>query len=809
MEQNIAAEILGKHQDGVLWKGNYLWSKAKDPDAKAKALEDITAMLLRIANEPKRNAYVTLLSKDIKTKTQVEKEKAKNLQKQIDKAEKDKEKLLAKEKRNDAEELQVSDLMNQLKQWKKELAAIDDDPVEIKESELKGLVKAAVTKKKADLEAARTRAELEKTVRNAADAGLPEDFEGDKEDIYNALQYGVYVHKGVYYSRGQKGDYEISNFTMSILYHVQTGDEHAYRMVALKNRYGFECTIQMNTDDFVSLGSFKKVIARRGDYVFKGTESDLSRLQELLQKTEVATKFIDTMGWHRRGSFWAWGNGLSPANPEHERFYPTDIHGMVEYNKKKYLIPACADLYSEKDDEFIMEKQFIYTPAPSKEVNWKWWSQRMIDVYNTRAISGILHYICTIHRDCIYRSLRKFPILNLFGPKGTGKSEMAISLMYLFGCDSQAINLEGESTPKSYMRKIAQKTNAYVWMDEYKNNQAKHIGSLKGIYDGTGYDRAKMTNDNQTKQTPVRASVILSGQEMPTAEPALFSRVIMESFDGKERNPEAFQELKRTEQFGLGFLTAEMIQYRGIIDQQFAETQPVVMKELAKEIANNEVMDRMVLNISVLLSTMHLLRERVWLPFTYAEAKSHLISNVLNQHHIMQGSDNVARWWQIVEQLHVQKIIFDGRDFELQDGYLFIKIQNVHPMYTKEMIAQRDANVLAKSTLEYYLKLDKATYVDKKKKRFGDGSNADCMQFVYNRLGIDLIRIPGDNYGMTEEDRAYRYKQKYREMGLDEEGTPLPGHTLKEDKQEPEIATVEQSKFMFGDDNDPINKDTY
>jgi len=181
---------------------------------------------------------------------------------------------------------------------------------------------------------------------------------------------------------------------------------------------------------------------------------------------------------------------------------------------------------------------------------------------------------------------------------------------------------------------------------------------------------------------------------------------------------------------------------------------------------------------------------------------------VINQHHIMQGSDNVARWWQIVEQLHVQKIIFDGRDFELQDGYLYIKIQNVHPLYTKEMIAQRDANELAKSTQEYYLKLDKATYVDKKKKRFSDGSNADCMQFVYNRLSIDLIRIPGDNYGMTEDDRAYRYKQKYREMGLDENGMPLPGYTVKSDVPEKEI-TVEQSSFSFGDDNDPLTKNTY
>jgi hypothetical protein len=224
---------------------------------------------------------------------------------------------------------------------------------------------------------------------------------------------------------------------------------------------------------------------------------------------------------------------------------------------------------------------------------------------------------------------------------------------------------------------------------------------------------------------------------------------------------------------------------------------------------------------------MHLLRDRVWLPFTYAEAKAHLIGNVMNQHYIMQGTDNVARWWGIVEQLHVQRLILDGRDFELQDSYLYIKIQNVHPLYTKEMIAQRDANVLAKSTLEYYLKLDKSIYVDKKKKRFPDGSNADCMQFVYNRLGIDLIRIFAENEHLTAEQRAIRYEMKYREMGMDVNGNALPvppdtsaasfgrnGTNGQSPPHTPALVSAPtnhthatQTGFAFGDDDDPLSKD--
>lgn len=764
-------DIFAQKEDAVLWKAKYLWQTATDPHAQAAAVEQIVTTLQNISDEIKRSAYISLIAKATKEAATAQRTVEQELRKKILKAEKEIDKLLLTPERTDKQDERIEALKLELEGWQKELAN-RQEPAEIKETELRKEVKAAISKKMSELQALKTKAQIDKVVRSAADAGLPEDFEGTSEEIYNALTFGVYEHKGVYYTRGgQKGDYEISNFTMAILYHVQTNDETAYRTISLRNRYGVEKTINMNTDDFVSLGGFKKVIARYGDFIFKGTESDLARLQEMLQKKEVATKYIDNMGWNARGRFYAWGNGLTPIKEDLDNFYPTDLHGMVTMAGVRYLIPACSQMYAEKDNEFTMEKQFIYVPQADPRKDWKWWTEIMIEVYGMRGITGILHYLCTVHRSAIFRNLRKFPLLNLFGPKGSGKSEMAISLMYLFGHDAQAISLEGESTPKSYMRKVAQKTDAYVWMDEYKNNQVKHIGSLKNIYDGTGYDRAKMTNDTQTKQTPVRASVILSGQEMPTAEPALFSRVIMEMFDGKDRNADKFQELKRAEQFGLSYLTADIIRYRGIIEQLFAETQPRTMKALAMEVNNNEVMDRMLLNVSVLLTTMRLLDGRIYLPFGYQSAKEHLLQNMMQQHYIMQGTDNVAKWWQVVEQLHVQKLIREHRDFELSDGNLYIKIQNVHPLYLKEMIAQRDANHLAKSTLEYYLELDKGIFLGKKRKRFKDGSNTEMHVFIYNKLGIDLIR-GDDNEFTSPEQKAAALKVRYNEMGVYQDDEP-------------------------------------
>jgi hypothetical protein len=619
-------------------------------------------------------------------------------------------------------------------------------------------------------------AKFANTIKSAEDAGLPEDFKGSKQDIFDALKYGIYVHDSVYYSRGGRngGDYPISNFTMKILYHLPTGsDDYSYRLISVKNTWGFEVMINMNTDDFVSLGSFKKVLARRGDFVFKGTDSDLTRLQEFLQKDEVKTVYIETLGWHKSGRFWAWANGITPADGE-EVFLPADKNGIVTYNEKNYFIPACSNMYVDRDEEFVNEKKFTYC-QPLAGFAFNEWSALMYKVYKKNAIPAILHYIGAIHRDIIFNQFSKFPLLNLFGPPQTGKSEMGNSLMSMFGERQKPISLEGESTGKSYMRKIAQIRNGYSWMEEYKNNQIKHIGNLKNLYDGLGYDRAQKTNDNQTKQTPVNSSVILSGQEMPTAEPALFTRVVFVSFSESKytlEESERFRKLKEEyEAEGLSYITAAVIKTRSVFEKEFASLYPTVFGQVHKKLDNPEISDRMKLNTGILLTTMQLAQRSFQFPFTYTQAEDFLLQTVEYQHNISAGSDNVARFWQVIEQLFHQDLIKEEKDFVLSDGYLYICINKVHALYVKEMIAQRDANYLQRNTLEFYLKLDKQSFVDYTRKRFDDGSNNWCYKMKYSRLGIDMLKLKPHSTETTEQFNI-RANDTYQKMGLHNEPEP-------------------------------------
>ncbi len=633
--------------------------------------------------------------------------------------------------------------------------------LKIKNQLLKKQVRDFFQAQEAKKQAAIAKAKIENQFKNTEDAGLPDGFKGE---IYDALKYGIYEHEGVYYTRGTKGgDYPVTNFTMKIIYQFDTGDELAFRLITVKNVYGFESYININTDDFVSLGPFKKILARRGDYIFKGTDSDLSRLQELLQKDEVKAKYVKTLGWNKRAKFYGFANGIFPINKD---FIPVDEYGIIEHDGKKYFIPAVSKMYIEKDDQFVNEKKFIYR-KPVDGFGFKEWSKLFYDTYGDKSIPGILFYIGSLYRDIIMKQLQRYPMLCLFGPPGAGKGQMAESLMCMFGEKQDQIMLGGASTVVGFMRKFAQFSNAIVWLDEYKNNlPMKFIESFKNIYDGKGYERGKMTNDFATESTPIHSSCILSGQDMPTIEPALFMRTILLSFeDGKftDEQRKSFQQLKDLEAPGLSYITTHLLQYRDIIESDFKERQQIIFKQLIREVANVEVDDRMILNISMLLTFQDLLLHKLDLPFTFKESKAFLIENMMHQHTILAGNNDIAKFWGVVESLFHQEILFEGKDFELADGYIYLCLSKAHPQYIKEMRMRGDMNYLSKSTMEHYLQLDKTVFVEHKKRRFADGSNNWVYQMKYNRIGIDLIKIQKKEYENAEQHNI-QLEMKMKEM---------------------------------------------
>lgn len=368
--------------------------------------------------------------------------------------------------------------------------------------------------------------------------------------------------------------------------------------------------IELNQEDLVSISKFKQKIEGQGNFIWKATERELTKLKSFLyEKTETASQ-IKQMGWQREG-FYAFGNGVFFKN----KFYPADEYGIVRLpDLGNYYLPSSSKIYKDDARLFTFEKQFVHLNYSS--VTLEEFTTQLFKVFGDNGRIGFAFYLATLFRDVVTNASAEhwFPILNLFGPKGSGKSELGHTLLALFTIAYKAPNIQN-STISALNDTVAASANALAHIDEYKNDlDPKVIEFLKGLWDGTGRSRMNMDLDKKKEVTAVDAGIILSGQEMPTADIALFSRLIFLQFPRSEFTHEEkhnYMELMKMRSRGLTHLTIELLKYRKRFEQNYASMFREVQKAVNAELSGQRCEDRIVNNWCVPLAALKVLQDVV------------------------------------------------------------------------------------------------------------------------------------------------------------------------------------------------------
>ena len=298
----------------------------------------------------------------------------------------------------------------------------------------------------------------------------------------------------------------------------------------------------------------------------------------LYEKTETAIE-ITQLGWQRSG-FYAFGNGVFYNG----QWLQTDEYGIVRIKEVgNFYLPSNSKIYRDDVKLFVFEKQFVHLNLSS--VTIPDFTSQLFKVYGDNGRVGFCFYLATLFRDVVTSTSANhwFPILNLFGPKGSGKSELGHTLMSLFTISYTAPNIQN-STPSALNDTVAAAANALAHIDEYKNDlDVKVLEFLKGLWDGTGRTRMNMDLDKKKETTAVDAGIILSGQEMPTADIALFTRLIFLQFPKSEFSAEEQRQYKRLmemRQLGLTHITIEILRQRRTMEHSWAQTFSDVQKQL-------------------------------------------------------------------------------------------------------------------------------------------------------------------------------------------------------------------------------------
>jgi len=608
------------------------------------------------------------------------------------------------------------------------------------------------------------------------------DIQNKEGRVYDAEtidKFGFQQEENHYISFDGRG-YPVlwSNFMLKPLFHIK-GSFRSSRIFKMVNDDDQTEIVELKTRDLVGVNSFREKVESLGNFVWLGKGDSLLRLKQFLFKTTETATEIEQLGWQRRFEFYAFGNGIF----YNCKWHPADEYGIVRLDKgketqKNYYLPASSKLHMANDGRFQFERLFVHKSQGN--FTMADYVGTFVAAYHDNAKVAFAYLIAALFRDIIFQETKMFPILNVFGPKGTGKSEFGHAIMEFFMIENTAPNIQ-TSTGAALAETVAQCCNAIVHIDEYKNTiDADKIEFLKGLWDGIGRNRMNMDKDKKREITHVEAAILLSGQEMPTEDPALFSRLIFltNNTTAAQRTQEerdSYNKLKAMRQQGCTHLTLELLKYRSQFGANFKSSWNVVVGDLLSALADSPIDERILNNWVVPLSAFHALRNTIKdvlkLNFDYEDLKSCSVALMLRQQELVKSNSEVASFWDVLSSLSNKNIIHFGVDYLIetrdsvrikdeinkneshlvdfsgQKTLLFLRFKFIFQQYAI-LCKASNQKYLPKTSLAFYLKTLPKMYLGK----------TTTMRFPEAKEGEDTDQAMCFDYTMIQDEFGLNMK---------------------------------------------------
>lgn len=476
--------------------------------------------------------------------------------------------------------------------------------------------------------------------------------------------YRFYRKGHHYYDLDPQGrEREWTNFIIRPLFLI-ADDVHPTRIFELENENRTKRTIELQQADVTKLERFKEKIEGKGDFRFFEKQEKYELLKAYIYgKTEEAQR-VPQLGWNNLGErgFYAFCNGIVYEG----KWKPVDEFGIIRLDNENFYLPALSKIHKRNKSAFVNERRFIH--APKCEVTMQEYFTLLHQLYGDNGIVATCFYLATLFRDIITDTTRSFPVLNIYGKKGTGKTEFALSLISLFQRNPEISNLDS-TTYYAMGDKCAEVSNMLVHFDEYKNSLSKkHIDFLKGIYDSAG--RIKRSSDGERREsTKVDCGVVLTGQEMPTADVALLSRVIFLESQKSERTKEEtdkYQEFMKLRNMHPTNITVELMRYRDNFNAGWFKSWKRALKELKNEVDYSVIGERFINNWAMMMATYYCLKPIVEdLPFTEQQVHDICIKGLQYQHSLCSTTDEIAVFWTMFSKARQLGDIKEGQDYKV------------------------------------------------------------------------------------------------------------------------------------------------
>jgi len=455
----------------------------------------------------------------------------------------------------------------------------------------------------------------------------------------------------------------LSNFFLESLYHIkdETNGTRLFRMV---NKFNESVDIEFRESELCSLTTFQQRVGSVGNYIWRAKIDKLNNVKEYLYRGTRSAERVRKMGWDGVNGFFAFGNGVFNG----DRFLAVDDLGIVETApSRSFYIPATSKMYENNPEIYQFERLFIHENRSG--IKLYDFAIQLVKVFGDNAKIAFCYLLATLYRDVIFNRTRHFPILNLFGEKGTGKTTLATSLQSFFIHSVDPPNLGVTSVPAMNDR-VSQAVNSLVVFDEYKNDlDVRKIAYLKGLWGGGGQTKKNQNTDGMAAQTIISTGIALCGQDKPTQDMALFTRVLFlafskTSFSKPERD--AYEDLVAMCSLGNTHLTLEVLGHRQLFEKNFSNAYSLTKSELSKIVEGEKIHDRIFGNWIIPLAAFRTLESVLSLPFSYNDLLTVAVAGMRLQNETAQESSEMGDFWEALQGFHTQGRAIDKAHFRIK-----------------------------------------------------------------------------------------------------------------------------------------------
>jgi len=666
---NLKQYIQSITHDAVLWLSMKHWRTATSPIAEQGAIKAIVELLIAIPNEINRDNYVKKVCSRIVAYNEDIKKQVAQLQKQYKKLENKKG-------------APIEGTLNELSELERNIESLEESMLPLLNA--RDLAKYVKT----ELEEQKKKPEAERFNNHGDDdESLPKWVNANQ--LYTegfVMNNDKDADKvGIYYKGEHKPVERLTNYVVNPLFFVQD-PLNSRRLVEVYNGRK-NVVIELPSRAFIAQDVFETEIVSRGAFYSEPgfSKPSFKRLVNWLSDNMLNVHPLNTLGWQPEG-FFAFSNCALDCTTDDMATSKYNEYGIVNISDKAYLSEGASKLNEDTRSEDNIYENDMYLKFVESKLDFKNWASLFHKVYEEDAMFGIAFIFIAAFKDIVTK-IAKCPHLYCYGPKGSGKSEFAESLMYFFfsGKNSdgkliQGYNLNaGQGTPFSFFSRQERFRNVLMLFNEYDPNSIEFWkkGAFKSSYDGEGREvgSGETGKKRKTKIQKTNCVCMIAGQYLDTTDDgAVLSRSIPFKFSlerNKSRSDEAkdnFRELKEIEHNGLSSILSEVYASRNYVAKHLKDAYWIMSKELndAMKKEGKQIEARLMSNYSLITAITQIMSTQLKLPFKIETMKQTVKRRMIAQAELLRDNNALNSFWRVVESLYDDGQLSDSLHFKLK-----------------------------------------------------------------------------------------------------------------------------------------------